>query len=50
MNAHLRLSVRRFDGRYRVTARDAELEHTHRHPFPTRERAQRVLTRVRKAL
>ncbi len=50
MNAHLRLSVRRFDGSYRVTARDRELEHTHRHPFPTRERADRFAHRVRYAL
>ncbi len=50
MNAHLRLSVRRFDGRYCVTARDRELEHTHRHRFPTYLRADRFLARVRQAL
>ena len=50
MNAHLRLTVRRLDGRYRVTATDRELEHTHRHPFPTRERAEAFADRVRHAL
>ncbi len=50
MNAHLRVSVRRFDGQYRVTAQDRQLEHTHRHPFPTDERAHRFATRVREAL
>ena len=50
MNAHLRLTVRRLDGRYRVTARDYELEHTHRHAFPTRQRAQAFAKRVRQAL
>ncbi len=50
MNAHLRLSVRRFDGRYCVTASDRDIEHTHRHRFPTRQRAYRFLARVREAL
>ncbi len=50
MNAHLRLTVRRFAGRYRVTASDRELEHTHRHPFPTRQAAERFRDRVHQAL
>ena len=50
MNAHLRLTVRRLDGRYRVTASDYELEHTHRHAFPTWQRAQAFAKRVRQAL
>ncbi len=50
MNGHLRLSVRRLDGSYRVTARDRELEHTHLHRFPSTERAERFLNRVRQAL
>ncbi len=50
MNAHLRLSVRRFDGRYCVTASDRGLGHTHRHPFRTRRAAERFKHRVRKAL
>ncbi len=50
MNDHLQLYVRRFDGSYRVTARDRELEHTHLHRFPTWQRAKRFLTRVRQAL
>ena len=50
MNAHPRLTVRRLDGRYRVTASDYELEHTHRHVFPTRQRAQAFVKRVRQAL
>jgi hypothetical protein len=50
MNAHLRLAVRRLDGRWHVTASDSELEHTHRHPFPTRDAAQRFVERVRQAL
>ena len=50
MNAHLRLNVRRLDGRWRLTASDRELEHTHRHPFPSREVAERFKARVRQAL
>ncbi len=50
MNAHLRLFIRRFDGSYRVTAGDRELEHTHRHAFPTRQRAERFRRRIREAL
>ncbi len=50
MNDHLRLFVRRFDGSWRLTASDYQLEHTHRHPFPTRERAERFKARVRAAL
>ncbi len=50
MNRHLHVAVRRFDGRYRVTARDAQLEHTHLHPFPTRDAAERFSARVRQAL
>ncbi len=50
MNAHLRLTVRRYGGRYRVTASDYQLEHTHRHAFPTYKRAKRFADRVRKAL
>ena len=50
MNANLRLTIRRFDGRWRVTASDSELEHTHRHPFPSRDAAERFKARVRQAL
>lgn len=50
MNDHLRLRVRRFDGRWRLTASDWQLEHTHRHPFPSREAAERFKKRVRQAL
>lgn len=50
MNAHLHISVRRLDGRYRVSARDRELEHTHFHRFACRERAERFAERVREAL
>ena len=50
MNAHLRLNVRRLDGRWRLTASDWGLEHTHRHPFPSREAAERFKARVRQAL
>ena len=50
MNAHLHVSVRRLDGRWRITARDRELEHTHFYRFATREHADRVAERVRKSL
>ena len=50
MNTHLRLTIRRFDGRWRVCASDRELEHTHRHLFPTRRAAERFRDRVRAAL
>ncbi len=50
MNTHLHVAVRRFDGRYHVSARDRQLEHTHRHPFPTRAAAERFKARVLKAL
>lgn len=50
MNDHLRLFVRRFDGSYRVTAVDRELEHTHLHRFPTWKRAERFRRRIRHAL
>ncbi len=50
MNDHLRLSVRRLDGSYRVEARDRDLEHTHVHRFPTRQRAYRFADRIRQAL
>ena len=50
MNAHLRLSIRRIDGRWRVAATDSELEHTHHHAFPSREAAERFKSRVHQAL
>ena len=50
MNAHLRLRVHRYDGSWRVSASDSELEHMHRHPFPFHEAAQRFKARVRQAL
>ncbi len=50
MNDHLRISVRRLDGSYRVIVQYSDLEHTHRYPFPTRERAERFANRVRHAL
>ncbi len=50
MNDRLNVNVRRLDGRYRVTARDAQLEHTHLHPFRSRGAAVRFRQRVRQAL
>ena len=50
MNDRLNVTVRRLDGRYRVTASDFQLEHTHFHPFPTRDAAERFAARVRRAL
>ena len=50
----LTVSVDRFDGYYVIRASDRDLEHTHRHRFPsTRDaeaQAHRIAERIRAAL
>lgn len=50
----LTVSVDRFDGYYVIRASDRDLEHTHRHRFPTttagEAQAHRIAERIRAAL